>query len=467
MHKKLKTKKILAALGTIVCLTTLFVSAAAAAVPTRINFQGKLLDTNKNPRNGPFDMTFRICDSPSDSCASPIWWEPQTNVNVSNGVFSTQLGSVTPIPSSVFSNDARYLEIQIGSEVSTTREQLVTSPYAFKASVADDLVDGDSDYIQSRNTLQAGATFYVSSGTVAGNFAVGGVIRAGSGNTQITNAAGNLDATKLIGILPDASLSGSYSNSLNLSSNTNVFAGDGSALKNVVSANLLPGNTNYIQNRNTLQSGASFYVSSGAVSGSFSAGGTVSLGGAAGTSDVIVNSNLMVGGDVRLNGNDILDSAGTTRVTVGDPIVLNGSLTVSGNSANLQISTSVIFNGVANGDNYIAFPFVAGGNINNRDVVIISGANSITTTTTAQDPLAIGIAVNSASLGGTVYVATQGIITGVTVNGAVVVGANVCSTATAGRIDDACGSNSVAIGKALTGAAAAGQTIKVVLMTPR
>jgi len=444
-----------------------FTSTIIAAVPTRINFQGKLLDTNKNPRNGSFNLVFRICDTPASSCASPIWTESQTGVPVTNGVFSLQLGSVTPLPATAFSSDERYLEIQIGSEVSSQREKLVTSPYAFKAAVADSLAPGDANYIQSTNSLQSGATFYVSSGTVAGDLAVGGVIKAGTANTQITNAAGALDAAKLSGTLPNASLIGPYTNSLTFSSNTNVFAGDGAGLTNVTAKNLLPGDTNYIQNRTSVQEGSAFYVSSAAVGGSLTATGTVSLGGVAGTDDVIVNSDLKIGGDVRVNGNDIQDSAGTNRLTLGSNIQVNGVITVPENTIGLQISTSVLITGAANGDNYIAFPFTAGGTINDRDLVIINGANAITTTASAANTAALGFAVNSGALGDTVYVALQGIVTGAVTNGAVTVGARVCSAASAGRIDDACNADGVTIGKALTGSTGAGQTIKVVLMAPR
>src|SRR3989344_9382481 len=52
-------------------------SAAFSAVPERINFQGRLLDSNKNPKNGTYSMTFRVCDSLAASCAGPLWTETQ------------------------------------------------------------------------------------------------------------------------------------------------------------------------------------------------------------------------------------------------------------------------------------------------------------------------------------------------------------------------------------------------------
>ncbi|MDP2866971.1 MAG: hypothetical protein Q8O90_12075, partial [Elusimicrobiota bacterium] len=46
----------------------MFGSAASAAVPDFINFQGRLLDPDKLPRNGVFSMTFKICDSLAGAC---------------------------------------------------------------------------------------------------------------------------------------------------------------------------------------------------------------------------------------------------------------------------------------------------------------------------------------------------------------------------------------------------------------
>ena len=43
----------------------LLAASPAFAVPSAINFQGKLLDANGAPRNGSFSMTFAIWDAAS------------------------------------------------------------------------------------------------------------------------------------------------------------------------------------------------------------------------------------------------------------------------------------------------------------------------------------------------------------------------------------------------------------------
>lgn len=157
--------------------------AEAAGSPQKIGFQGKLLDTANNPRNGAFDVTFRIFDSPA--AGTELWTETQTGVAVNNGVFTVQLGAVSALTAGLFSGASAYLEVQVAPDTAMTpRQQLLMSPYAFRALLADDLLVGNTNYVQVRATLQAGAVFHVASGTVAGQFlATGASSFTASGNS--------------------------------------------------------------------------------------------------------------------------------------------------------------------------------------------------------------------------------------------------------------------------------------------
>ncbi|MEK7384432.1 MAG: hypothetical protein AAB262_14245 [Elusimicrobiota bacterium] len=364
-----------------------------AQVPGRINFQGKLLDTSNNPRNGPYDMTFRVFNLPTSGTS--LWSETQTGVSVGNGVFSVQLGAVAPIAASVFASSAAYLEIQVGSEVGVPRQQLVTSPYAFTAQLAStatvaatalDLVSGDTDYIQNRSALQAGAVFYVSSATVGGPFTATGTVKLGG-------VSGVSDVT----VQSDLVVSG------NLTANgagPHVFTGD-----------------------------------------------------------------ILAGGDIKTVGGNILDSAGTSRIAIGGTILLNGNLSVPAGQNGVNFSTGVFFNGAASGDNYIAYPFQASTVLSPGNVVIITGANTVGTTTTAGSAAAIGFAVTSAlGTNDTVWVAMSGIMTNAVSNAAIAFGARVCTSATAGRVQS-CNVTGAPVGKALTGTTGGGQTLTVVMYT--
>ncbi|MCG2724893.1 MAG: hypothetical protein L6420_01330, partial [Elusimicrobia bacterium] len=102
------------------------------AAPPYINYQGRLVDSIGNPLNGDYNITFRIFDALTVGIEK--WSEVQT-VNMDNGVFNAALGSVTPLTSSVFSSNDRYLEVQIGSDSPMTpRTRLLSVPYALYTS---------------------------------------------------------------------------------------------------------------------------------------------------------------------------------------------------------------------------------------------------------------------------------------------------------------------------------------------
>ncbi|MBI5625142.1 MAG: hypothetical protein HY924_15300 [Elusimicrobia bacterium] len=149
-------------------------SAQAASSPQRIGFQGKLLDASNNPRNGPFDMVFKLYTVPSGGAS--VWDETQSNVQVTNGVFSVELGSVKALETTLFTSASAYLEIKVGTDSPMTpRQLLLMSPSAFRALYAEDLAPGDTNYIQQGSALQSGAVFHVTSATVAGPFTASGI----------------------------------------------------------------------------------------------------------------------------------------------------------------------------------------------------------------------------------------------------------------------------------------------------
>lgn len=137
--------------------------SASAAVPGLLNFQGRLLDSNKLPRNGDFLMSFKICNSLAATCSAPcavgnacLWTESQT-VTVTNGVFAVQLGAAAAIDGAVFSADTRYLEIAVAGETLSPRERLTAGPYSFKTSVADALTDNDGSALLRISSVAVGA----------------------------------------------------------------------------------------------------------------------------------------------------------------------------------------------------------------------------------------------------------------------------------------------------------------------
>ena len=115
------------------CLT---IEVVHAAVPQMMNYQGGLTSASGAPVDTTTSMTFTIF---SDSGATnALWSETHPVVVVSKGLFQVLLGSVNPVPDSIFSGSLQYLGMQLGNGPSTSRPfPLVSVSYAFYASHAD------------------------------------------------------------------------------------------------------------------------------------------------------------------------------------------------------------------------------------------------------------------------------------------------------------------------------------------
>jgi hypothetical protein len=155
MNKRLFT--ILAVVAVLLCIgfAWLLVRQEASAaplsnpdVPPLIGYQGRLTDAANNPLSGDYDMRFCLYAVPTGG--SSLWCEIHAAVNdtaipVDYGVFSVMLGSVTPIPESVFDEAELYLGVKVeGDAEMTPRRRVVSVGYAYRAEAAvdADTVDG-------------------------------------------------------------------------------------------------------------------------------------------------------------------------------------------------------------------------------------------------------------------------------------------------------------------------------------
>ena len=94
-------------------------------VPGLIVFQERLADSDENPLNGSFNLTFRVN---STSTAGPAIWSGIRTVQIVNGLFRVKPGKIYPITPLVFSEPNRWPGIQIsGSTEMTSR---TTNPNA-------------------------------------------------------------------------------------------------------------------------------------------------------------------------------------------------------------------------------------------------------------------------------------------------------------------------------------------------
>lgn len=97
-------------------------------IPQTINFQGVLKDASGNiVTNGDYNLTFKLYET--ETGGSPLWTETKL-LNVVNGIFSTQLGSVTPI--ALPFDNAYWLGVTIGGGTEMSpRIKLSSVPYSF------------------------------------------------------------------------------------------------------------------------------------------------------------------------------------------------------------------------------------------------------------------------------------------------------------------------------------------------
>jgi hypothetical protein len=97
-----------------------------------------LNDAAGQPINGSTNITFRLYSAPTGGTA--LWTEAHTSANavpVSNGLFNVLLGSLTPIPASVWSNANVYLGVQVGGDAEMTpREEVNAVPITLVANQA-------------------------------------------------------------------------------------------------------------------------------------------------------------------------------------------------------------------------------------------------------------------------------------------------------------------------------------------
>jgi len=163
-----------------------------AAVPQKINYQGYLTDSHGVPVHGAISILFSIYDSPSGGTA--LWRETQ-NVQVTNGLYSVNLGDVLPM---ILAFDTQYyLGVTVGADAEMTPRQTLTSVgYAFRA--------GNADVATSAGTAVSAttATTAVTAGsaTTAQNFT--GTLAGDVTGTQSATSVGRIQGRAVSSQVP-------------------------------------------------------------------------------------------------------------------------------------------------------------------------------------------------------------------------------------------------------------------------
>jgi hypothetical protein len=122
----------------VVLLAIIMTSPVLGQVPQLVNYQGRLTDGAGTPvANGPYLIKFKIYGSLAG--ADSLYSSGFQTVQVTDGLFTYQIGTGTPLPANLFSADTtRYLGITVGtdSEISP-RTRLTSVGYAYQAENAD------------------------------------------------------------------------------------------------------------------------------------------------------------------------------------------------------------------------------------------------------------------------------------------------------------------------------------------
>jgi hypothetical protein len=139
-------------IGTIIIVAALLfannVRAAgltAGASLSAISYQGTLSSVSGTPIDATVGMTFRFYNVQSGGTA--LWTESHTGANavpISNGLFNVALGSITPIPSTVWNYSTVYLGVQVQGDSTelSPREVIGSVPSAARADIALSVPDG-------------------------------------------------------------------------------------------------------------------------------------------------------------------------------------------------------------------------------------------------------------------------------------------------------------------------------------
>ena len=192
-------------------IVLLAVIAANAQVPQLINYQAILTNPDGDPIDGTRSIRFSIHDS--ETGGTELWSETQ-DVTITDGLFSILLGSVTPIPYSVFDDDETYLELKVGSDpVMTPRKRLVSVAYAMHANYADHVTGLTGDFVESVDGVSPDGSGNID--LVEGDNIT---ITPDAGSNQITiSAAGGTGGDNL----------GNHRATQNIKLNDNYLSGDG------------------------------------------------------------------------------------------------------------------------------------------------------------------------------------------------------------------------------------------------
>lgn len=159
-------------------------SALAQAVPTKVNFAGRIVDSGA-PVTGSRDFVFKLF--PTIMGGSEVWSETRMGVAVVDGAVNVDLGASTPLTATILDGQTLYLEVSVGGTVLTPRTPVLSVPYALRSTVAAQVGTLTAAQIQQRVSSACGAGAAIQTINADGTVVCQAVGANDAGVTSITN----------------------------------------------------------------------------------------------------------------------------------------------------------------------------------------------------------------------------------------------------------------------------------------
>jgi hypothetical protein len=125
-------------------LAILFALPAVAA-PTKLAQQGRLLDGAGKALEGSHELVFFLYDAPTEGLE--LWTETIEPI-FDRGYYSVTLGEAAPLDDMHFEGQSVWLELVVDGEILQPRQEIVSVPYALRATVAEHLEGGVVDALE-------------------------------------------------------------------------------------------------------------------------------------------------------------------------------------------------------------------------------------------------------------------------------------------------------------------------------
>ena len=116
------------------CLLALLFALPAWAAPTKLAQQGRVLDGEGSPLEGTHLMVFVLYDADTDGTGL---WTEERSADFEEGYYSITLGEQVPLDDLLFTAESVWLEISIDGETLAPRQEVVSVPYALRATAAE------------------------------------------------------------------------------------------------------------------------------------------------------------------------------------------------------------------------------------------------------------------------------------------------------------------------------------------